>query len=377
MRVLVAPDKFRGTLTARQAADAMAAGWRRVRADDELVLVPMADGGEGTLEAIVSAGGGRTETVPVTGPLGDPVQAPIGVVEEGDHRLAIVECATASGLALVSETRRDPLRATTAGTGDLIAGALERHAGRILVCLGGSATNDGGAGMAAALGFRFLDGIGRTLPAGGAALLGLVRIDASGRDRRLEHTQISGATDVDNPLTGPAGASAVYGPQKGAGRDDVLLLDRALGHLAAVVHRDLGVSPKDEPGAGAAGGLGFGLLAFCGARLRPGVDVVMDAVGFEARIARADLVLTGEGSLDAQSLRGKVPDGILRAAGLAGVPVAILCGRADISLAGVTVVSLVERVGAEAALGDARRSVELVAAELAARAPDLAARTPA
>jgi glycerate kinase len=377
MRVLVAPDKFRGTLTARQAADAMAAGWRRVRPDDELVLVPMADGGEGTLEAIVSAGGGRVETVSATGPLGNPVQAQIGFVEQGNHRLAVVESATASGLALVSETRRDPLRATTAGTGDLIAGALERGAERILVCLGGSATNDGGAGMASVLGFRFLDGTGRPLPAGGAALLGLVRIDASTRDRRLVHTQVTGATDVDNPLTGRAGASLVYGPQKGASRDDALLLDRALGHLAAVVHRDLGVSPRDEPGAGAAGGLGFGLLAFCGARLRPGVDIVMEVVGFEARIAWADLVLTGEGSLDAQSLRGKVPDGILRAAELAGVPVAILSGRAEVSPPGVTVVSLVERVGAQAALGDARRSVELVAAELAARAPGLVARTPA
>jgi glycerate kinase len=374
MRVLVAPDKFRGTLTARDAAEAIATGWRRVRTDDELELVPMADGGEGTMGVLVHAGGGQIVRVRAGGPLGDPVDAPLGLIDADEGRLAVVESATVSGLALVSPERRDPLRATSAGTGDLVRAALDRGAHRVLVCLGGSATNDGGAGMASALGVRFLDATGRELRPGGAALLDLVRIDATGRDRRVELAQIVGATDVDNPLTGPSGASPVYGPQKGASSDDALMLDRALGHLAAVVHRDLGVSPKDEPGAGAAGGLGFGLLAFCAARLRPGIDVVMEALGLEARIARADLVITGEGSLDAQSLRGKVPAGILRVAELAGTPIAIVCGRAETTLPGATVVSLVDRVGAEAALGDARRSVELVAAELAGRASDLARR---
>ena len=374
MRVLVAPDKFRGTLTARDAAQAIATGWRRVRPDDELELVPMADGGEGTLEVLVHAGGGQIVRVRAGGPLGDPVDAPLGLIDADEGRLAVVESATVSGLALVSQARRDPLRATSTGTGDLVLAALDRGAYRVLVCLGGSATNDGGAGMARALGVRFLDAVGRELRPGGAALLDLARIDATGRDRRVELTQIVGATDVDNPLTGPSGASLVYGPQKGASSDDALLLDRALGHLAAVVHRDLGVSPKDEPGAGAAGGLGFGLLAFCAARLRPGIDVVMEALGLEARIAGADLVITGEGSLDAQSLRGKVPAGILRVAELAGTPIALVCGWAETTLPGATVVSLVERVGAEAALGDARRSVELVVAELAGRASDLARR---
>ena len=374
MRVLVAPDKFRGTLTARDAAQAIATGWRRVRPDDELELVPMADGGEGTLEVLVHAGGGQIVRVRAGGPLGDPVDAPLGLIDADEGRLAVVESATVSGLALVSQARRDPLRATSTGTGDLVLAALDRGAYRVLVCLGGSATNDGGAGMARALGVRFLDAVGRELRPGGAALLDLARIDATERHRRVELTQIVGATDVDNPLTGPSGASLVYGPQKGASSDDALVLDRALGHLAAVVHRDLGVSPKDEPGAGAAGGLGFGLLAFCTARLRPGIDVVMEALGLEARIARADLVITGEGSLDAQSLRGKVPAGILRVAELAGIPIAIVCGRAETTLPGATVVSLVDRVGAEAALGDARRSVELVAAELAGRASDLARR---
>ena len=277
MRVLLAPDKFRGTLTAAEAARAMAAGWRRVRPNDELELVPMADGGEGTLEVLVRAAGsrGRIERAPATGPLGDLLEAPLGLIDVDAGRLAVVESATVSGLGLVSPSRRDPMRASSVGTGEMMTAALDRGADRVLVCLGGSATNDGGVGMARALGIRFLDAAGRELRRGGAALLDLVRIDATERDRRVELAQIVGAADVDNPLTGPSGASAVYGPQKGATPDEVLLLDRALGHLAAVVHRDLGVSPKDEPGAGAAGGLGFGLLAFGAGRLRPGIDVVV------------------------------------------------------------------------------------------------------
>jgi glycerate 2-kinase len=370
MRILVAPDKFRGTLSAQQVAEAIEAGWRRVRPGDDVDLVPMADGGEGTLAAMVAAGDGTTRTIRVTGPLGDPVDAPLGLIDDG-HRQAVVECASASGLALVSNARRDVGRATSAGTGELMREALDAGADRILVCLGGSAMNDGGTGMAAALGVRFLDVHGGEVRQGGAALVDLARIDASGLDPRLGHVRVIGATDVDNPLTGPSGASAVFGPQKGAQPEDVLLLDRALGHLAAVVQRDLGVSRNEEPGAGAAGGLGFGLLAFCAARLRPGIDVVMEAVGFEGRLLKADLVITGEGSLDAQSLRGKVPAGILRAAELGRVPVAIVCGRAEIALAGATVVSLVDRVGSQAALHDARRSVELVASELAEKVEEL------
>jgi glycerate kinase len=370
MRILVAPDKFRGTLSAQQAAEAIEVGWRRVRPTDDLDLVPMADGGEGTLAAMVAAGEGTTRTIRVTGPLGDPVAAPLGLIDDG-HRLAVVECASASGLALISSARRDVGRATSVGTGELMREALEAGADRVLVCLGGSAMNDGGTGMAAALGIRFLDVHGRELRPGGAALVDLARIDASDLDPRLGHVRVTGATDVDNPLTGPSGASAVFGPQKGATPEDVLLLDRALGHLAAVVERDLGVSRNDEPGAGAAGGLGFGLLAFCAARLRPGIEVVMEAAGFEERLSKADLVITGEGSLDAQSLRGKVPAGILRAAELGRVPVAIVCGRAEITLPGATVVSLVERVGTASALHDARRSVELVASELAEKVEEL------
>ena len=368
MRVLVAPDKFRGTLTAQQAAEAIGAGWRRARPADDLELLPMADGGEGTLDALVAAKGGRIRTVRAIGPLGDLVDAPLGLLDERSHTTAIVESASASGLALISAARRDPMRASSRGTGDLIRAALDEGAKRVVVCLGGSAMNDGGSGMASALGVLFLDADGHELAPGGAALLGLDRIDASGLDRRLRMTQIAGATDVDNVLTGPSGASAVFGPQKGADPQQVLLLDRALGHLAAIVHRDMGVSPLDAPGSGAAGGLGFGLLAFCGARLRPGIEVVMQASGFQARLGAADLVITGEGSLDSQSLRGKVVAGIKREADIGGVPVAILCGRAQVSLPGATVVSLVDRVGERAAMEDARGSLTTVAEELAARA---------
>jgi glycerate kinase len=236
------------------------------------------------------------------------------------------------------------------------------------VCLGGSATNDGGTGMARALGAVFTAGDGSALREGGIGLLDLARIDLGGLDRRLREVELIAMTDVDNPLCGPSGASLVYGPQKGASAEDAVLLDRALGHLAAVAHRDLGVDLKDEAGAGAAGGLGFGLAAFCGARLRSGAAEVMRTVGFDARLGDADVVVTGEGSLDAQSLRGKVVSAVLDAAALARVGVAIVCGRADVRPDGVVVRTLVDRVGQEAATSDARRSLELVSQELAAEA---------
>ncbi|MGZ5318349.1 MAG: glycerate kinase [Actinomycetota bacterium] len=369
MRVLVAPDKFRGTLTARQAAEAIETGWRRARPDDDVDLVPMADGGEGTLDALVDAQGGRLVATTATGPLGDPVDAAFGIVETADGLTGVVESARASGLALLGEGRRDPLRTTTRGTGELILAALSAGAHRVVVCLGGSATNDGGVGMAAALGIRFLDVHGRDVADGGAALLDLARIDGRGQHPAVAGATFVGATDVENPLCGPAGASHVYGPQKGASPDDVFLLDRALAHLAAVVHHDLGIALKDEPGAGAAGGLGFGLLAFCGARLRRGVDVVMEAVDLDGRMEGATLVITGEGSLDTQSLYGKVPAGVIRLARLHSVPVAVLCGRSEVTPDGVTVRSLVDRVGEDAALGDARRSLEVLASELAVDLP--------
>ena len=322
------------------------------------------------MDALVEALDGGIEHATVSGPLGDPVDAAFGLAPTADGVLGVVEMARASGLAVLGDTRRDPLRASTRGTGELMAAAVDAGAGRLVVCIGGSATNDGDAGMASALGARFLDDAGTTIAEGGAALGSLARIDLSSLHAGLARASVTGACDVDNPLTGPSGASEVYGPQKGASRDDVVVLDRALGHLAAVAARDLGVSLRDEPGAGAAGGLGFGLMAFCGANLRPGVQVVMEAVGLDDRISGADLVITGEGSLDEQSLHGKVPAGVLEACGLAGVPAAIVCGRATID-PGVPVVSLVARVGAHAALADARAALIDAAQDMAGRVGEL------
>jgi glycerate kinase len=365
MRVLVAPDKFRGTLTAPQAAHAIETGWLRTRPGDRVVILPMADGGEGTLDALVAALDGRVETARVHGPLGDPVDASFGSVRAEEGLTAVVEMARASGLHLVSEARRDPMRASTHGTGEVIVAALERRPMRIIVGIGGSATNDGGAGMAQPLGVRLFDAEDQPIPPGGAGLLRLARIDASATHPAIRTVTFIVASDVDNPLTGPRGASWVFGPQKGASPEDVVVLDRALAHLAAIVARDLGVDLRDAPGAGAAGGLGFGLMAFCGAKLRSGVEVVMDAVGFDRHLANADLVITGEGKLDEQSLHGKVPDGVLRAAKERGVRAAVLCGRAEVEAPGARVVSLVERFGEERAMGETRAAVEELAAELA------------
>lgn len=371
MRVLVAPDKFRGTLTAAQAARAIAAGWRRARPDDDVVEVPMADGGEGTLDAMVDGLRGERRTTRVSGPLGDPVDAGYGMVPGPSGPTAIVEMARASGLELIAEARRDPKRTTTRGTGELIDVALRERPAQIVVCIGGSATNDGGAGMAQALGVRLLDDDGLEIGPGGAGLLDLARIDASRLNPAVRRTRFVVATDVDNPLTGPQGASAVFGPQKGATPDDVVVLDRALAHFAAVVHRDLGTDVRHVPGAGAAGGLGAGLVAFLGAHLRPGVEVVMEAVGLPERLGRADLAITGEGKLDEQSLHGKAPAGVIRAGREAGVPVVVLCGRAEVRPPDVHVFSLVDRFGEERAMEDARRALEDLAEEVAADATRL------
>jgi len=370
MRVLAAPDKFRGTLSAAQAAGAVAVGWRRARPSDVVEEVPMADGGEGTLDALVDALDGERRTATVSGPLGDPVRAAYGLVDTPEGRTAVVEMAAASGLSLIGPSRRDPLRATTRGTGELLLAACrtDPKPRRAIVCIGGSATNDGGAGMAQALGVRLLDEEGRPLGPGGAALLHLARVDVTGLAREVRSLDVVVASDVDNPLVGPEGASAVYGPQKGASPDDVFLLDRALRHYAAMLHRDLGIDIRDEPGTGAAGGLGAGLIAFLGARLRPGVEVVMEAVGLRARIERADLVITGEGRFDGQSLRGKTVAGVLAAANEAGVLVTVVCGQAEegVEPDGVPVATLAERFGMERAMGDSRRALEDLAAELAA-----------
>ena len=361
MRVLVAPDKFRGTLTARQAAEAIESGWRRERPEDLVDLLPLADGGEGTLDALVPPEAGRRLRRAVTGPLGGEVEAEAGI-RDG---VGVVEMARASGIGLLSAEHRDAVRATTRGTGELMAAILSEGVSSLLVCLGGSASTDGGVGMATALGGRFLDGRRHLIPDGGEGLLQLASIDVRPVLDAVRSVEVVAVTDVDNPLCGPSGASAVFGPQKGAGPDEVVLLDRALGHLAAVAAHDLGVDRSRDAGAGAAGGLGFGLLAFAGARLRPGAQVVMEAVGFQERLVPADLVITGEGSLDEQSLRGKVPAGVLGAARSAGTRVAILCGSASVEPEGAIVRSLVDRVGLPAAMTDARRSLERLAQDLA------------
>jgi glycerate kinase len=370
MRVLVAPDKFRGTLTAPAAARAIAAGWGSERPHDRVEEVPLADGGEGTLDAMVDALGGERRSARVSGPLGDPVDAVYGLAPTEDGLVAVVEMAQASGLPLVSEARRDPRLASTRGTGELLLAACRDRPDRVIVCIGGSATNDGGAGMAQALGVRFLDAEGAEIPPGGEALLRLDRVDASGLAPEVKASRFVVASDVDNPLTGPSGASVVYGPQKGASPEDVLLLDRALSHYAAVLYRDLGIDVRAVRGAGAAGGLGAGLIAFLGARLRPGVEVVMEAVDFGRRLREAGLVITGEGKLDEQSLRGKTVAGVIEAAAGGGVPVAVLCGQADIRPPGVVVMALADAFGLARALGDTRRALEEAAAELA-RTPEL------
>jgi glycerate kinase len=375
VRVLVAPDKFRGTLTAQEAGEAVARGWGTARPGDVLEVLPMADGGEGTLESLAAALSGELRTVEVTGPLGERIHAPFGLATSGSERVGIVEMARASGLELVPADRRDPKVTTTRGTGELVLAACRAGATRVIVCIGGSATNDGGAGMAQALGVRLVDESGADLGPGGVELLRLARIDADGLAPEVREAEFVVASDVDNPLLGPAGASAVYGPQKGADPPDVELLDRALSRFADVIRRDLGIDIADRPGAGAAGGLGAGLMAFLRADLRPGVDVVMDAVRFRDRAARADLVITGEGKFDDQSLRGKTPAGVMAVAGQLGIPVVIVCGQAAVAPGGVEVASLADRFGLERAMSDAGTALQDLAQELAGSADRLTGAT--
>lgn len=322
--IVLAPDSFKESLTALAACRALAAGLREVFDDAELRLVPMADGGEGTVRSLVDATGGRTVTTRVTGPLGDPVEATWGLL--GDGTTAVVEMAEASGLGLVERSRRDPRRASTRGTGELVTAALDAGVRRLVLGLGGSATNDGGAGLAQALGVRLLDAAGAELGPGGAALARLARIDASAADPRLAGLEIEVACDVTNPLCGPEGASAVFGPQKGADAGCVAELDGALRNLGDRVRVDLGRDVADVPGAGAAGGLGAGLLAFTRAELRRGVDIVIEHTGLDRHVAGADLVITGEGRIDGQTRFGKTPWGVAQVARRHGVPVVAIAG---------------------------------------------------
>ncbi|MFY4720612.1 glycerate kinase [Streptomyces sp. LaBMicrA B280] len=323
-RVLIAADKFKGSLTAVQVAERVTAGLRRVVPDLVVEALPVADGGDGTVAAAVAAGFERHE-VRVSGPLGETVTAAFAL-REGT---AVVEMAEASGLHRLPAGVFAPLTASTYGSGELLRAALDAGAETIVFGVGGSATTDGGAGMLAALGARFLGADGEPVPPGGGALAGLARADLSGLDPRLSSVSLVLASDVDNPLTGPKGAPAVYGPQKGASPDDVRALDAALGHYVAVLEASAGARAVEyaaAPGAGAAGGIGYGALLL-GARFRPGIEIMLDVLGFAPALSRASLVITGEGSLDEQTLHGKAPAGVAAAARAAGKEVVAVCGR--------------------------------------------------
>lgn len=324
MKVVIAPQSFKGNLPAIAVANAIARGVRSAAPEVDLVLAPVADGGDGTLEVLVGGTGGKFFEATVAGPLGIPVAAQWGVM--GDGETAVIEMARASGLALLPRRKRDPRFTTSRGTGELIKEALDRGFRRVIVGLGGSATNDGGAAMAAALGVQFLDTVEKVLEDGGAALVKLARVDMFGLDPRLAETQIIGATDVTNPLCGPNGASTVYGPQKGASAREVSQLEAALTRLAEVVEYDLGYDVKDQPRTGAAGGLGAGLAAFAGAELRSGVDLVCEVLGFDQYLEGADLVITAEGRADGSTAYDKAPLGVARRALRRGVPTILLAG---------------------------------------------------
>jgi len=359
MRILIAPDSFKGSNSSLSVAEAIEEGIYRVFPDAEVEKIPIGDGGEGTVEAMVAASEGEIVTVAATGPLGNKVEAHYGLLDPGT---AVIEMAAASGLVLVPVDKKDVKAATTYGTGELILHALDQGVEEIILAIGGSATNDGGTGMAAALGYKFLDKDGKVLPPGGGALGSLAKIDTENVDPRVAKTTFRVACDVNNPLTGPHGASAVYGPQKGAAPEDVKLLDAALGNLASVVESQMGVKADLEPGAGAAGGLGYGLMVFCGATLEAGIDLVLDAVNFEERLEGIDLVITGEGKLDGQTAYGKVPVGVSRRAKKQGIPVLAIAGDVDDDIEAVydngieSVMSTVKRaMTLEEAMRDGRK----------------------
>lgn len=324
MKIVIAPDSFKECLTAAQVAQAIETGLKQVLPDAMYVKVPVADGGEGTLQSLVDATGGKLIAAMVTGPMGEPVPACFGLL--GDGETAVIEMARASGIELVPADQRNPLISTTAGTGELILSALDHGIKRIIVGIGGSATNDGGAGMMQTLGVRLLDRDGNDLPYGGAALAQLASIDARRMDKRLKSVEFIAACDVDNPLTGANGASAVFGPQKGASPEMVQQLDQALQHYARIIERDLAVVVEHQPGAGAAGGMGAALLAFLRAELQPGIDIVMEAVDLASHMPGADVVITGEGRIDSQTAQGKTPVGVARIAKQFGLPVIALAG---------------------------------------------------
>ncbi len=371
MKIICAPDKFKGTLTAAEAAAAMARGIARADRAIEIDICPIGDGGEGTLDALVAAMNATIHAATVCGPLGEPVKARYGMTADG--MVAIIELAQASGLTLVPVDRRDPTKSTSFGTGELMRSAIIAGCRTIIVCLGGSATIDGGTGIAQALGAKFWDEAGRLIEPPEMMTGGMLKRIARFVRPVLPGLQIRVACDVTNPLCGPNGAAAVYGPQKGATAQQVRELDEGLAHLAKIVGGDASM-----PGTGAAGGAGFGLMAMCGGQLHRGIDLVLDAVGFYERCRGADLVLTGEGQLDRQSLHGKACMGVATAAAKHGVPTIAIVGSTGEGAEDCTdpkkggllkrYVSLTDRFSLHRALHEPAALVEQVACEIAARA---------
>jgi glycerate kinase len=325
MKFVLAPDSFKESMTAKEVSEAMERGIKKVIPDTECIQVPMADGGEGTVQSLVDATNGEIVEVEVTGPDGKRIKAMFGLL--GDGKTAVIEMASASGIHLIKKEERNPLYTTTYGTGELIKAALDRGVNSIFIGIGGSATNDGGAGMIQALGARLLDKDGNELAFGGGALDKLHCIELSELDNRINNVKIDVACDVTNPLTGPTGASHVFGPQKGATPELVKILDANLCHYAEVIRNQLGKDIENVPGAGAAGGLGAGLMAFLNAELKRGVDLVIEYTNLEEKMKGADYVFTGEGSIDSQTVFGKTPYGVSTTAQKLGIPVIAFAGR--------------------------------------------------
>ncbi|CAI1747706.1 MULTISPECIES: glycerate kinase [Serratia] len=370
-KVVIAPDSFKESLSAMAVAEAIELGFRQIYPQVQYVKLPMADGGEGTVDSMVAATGGEIVRVEVTGPLGQPVSAFYGLLGEGET--AVIEMAAASGLHLAPKGQRDPRITTSYGTGELILAALEHGVKTIILGIGGSATNDGGAGMMQALGARLLDDQQQPLPPGGAALARLAQIDLSAVDPRLQQVSVTAACDVDNPLCGPHGASAVFGPQKGATPEMVTQLDAALSHFGSLLQQATGREVLNAPGAGAAGGMGAALLGMLNARLRPGIEIVIETLRLEEALRDADLVITGEGRLDSQSIHGKTPIGVARVAKRHGLPVIGIAGSLSkdyqvVHQHGIDAAfSVLDRVVTlEEALTDAADNLEVTARNVAA-----------
>ena len=324
MKILIAPDSFKESLTSIEVAEYLREGFKKADKNFEITKLPLADGGEGTVKSLVAATDGKIMKKEVTDPLGNKVEAIYGIL--GDGKTGVIEMATASGLPLVPKDKRNPLKTTTYGTGELIKAALDQGCTKLIIGIGGSATNDCGVGMAQALGGKFLDEDGKQIGYGGQYLKDIEKIDLSQLDSRIAETEIEVACDVDNPLYGKNGAAYIYGPQKGASKDQVKELDQGLKHIAEIIKDDLGKEVNEIPGAGAAGGLGAGLSAFLDAKLRPGIKIVMEASKLREKMKKVDLVVTGEGKIDGQTASGKTPVGVSRIAKKEELPVIAVAG---------------------------------------------------